>query len=161
MIPPLFLFIGTYLFGWHIGAEHPVNVDLDVLCFVCLTYWVILFVGILGLGFISRWMAPTYAGTLAIGPHLALIVSSAAPLMLGSVAHLYPHVILNTLVFIPVALWSLLILYRAVPVLLSTDPQRGMLHASSLVGVVLVAAVSLLGLSVGLWTVGFGPNIGV
>jgi hypothetical protein len=33
--------------------------------------------------------------------------------------------------------------------------------ASSLVGWLLVAAVSLLGISMGLWTMGLGPSLGV
>jgi hypothetical protein len=36
-----------------------------------------------------------------------------------------------------------------------------MLMASSLVGWLLVAAVSLLGISMALWTMGFGPFLGV
>jgi len=36
-----------------------------------------------------------------------------------------------------------------------------MLMASSLVGWLLVAAVSLLGISMGLWTMGVGPLLGV
>ena len=58
-------------------------------------------------------------------------------------------------------LWSLWVLYSTLPDLLETDPQRGMLHASSLVGIVMVAGVSLIGMSVVLWTVGIGPTIGV
>ena len=161
LIPPVFLFLGTYSFGWHVGAEHPIHLQLAELILVCLAYYLLLFAGMMGLALASRWMAPTYSCTLDLGAHLSVIVGSAAPLFLGSIAHLFPHVIFNTLVFIPVLLWSMFLLYRAVPVMLNTDPQRGMLHASSLVGVVLISAVSLLGISVVLWTIGFGPNIGV
>lgn len=161
LFPPIFLFIGSLSFGWYIGAEHPIHLPVVQLILVCLAYYILLFAGMIGLAAASRWMAPTYSCTLDLGPHMGVIVGSASPLFLGSIAHLFPHVIFNTLVFIPVLLWSMFLLYRAVPVILQTDPQRGILHASSLVGVVLVSAVSLLGLSVGLWTLGLGPNIGV
>lgn len=161
LIPPSFLFIGTYFFGWRIGAEEPLYFEWPVLLSICIFYYMLLFGGLLILSLLSRWMAPTYATTKDLGSHLTVIVTSAAPLFLGSVAHLYPHIIVNSLVFIPMLLWSLWVLYSTLPDLLKTDPQRGMLHASSLVGIVMVAGVSLIGMSVVFWTLGIGPTIGV
>jgi F0F1-type ATP synthase membrane subunit c/vacuolar-type H+-ATPase subunit K len=51
--------------------------------------------------------------------------------------------------------------WTGIPVALETPPERGMLMASSLVGWLLVAAVSLLGLSMGMWASGLGPMLGV
>ena len=82
-------------------------------------------------------------------------------MVFGSVAHLYPHVFVNMLAIIPVLIWSMFLLYRGLPVLLHTTPQQGMLMASSLIGIVLVAAVTLLGVTVVLWTHGFGPSLGL
>ena len=161
LIPPTFLFIGTYLFGWRIGAEEPLHFEWYVTLVICALYYVLLFGGLIFLSVLSRWMAPTYATTEDLGAHLTVIVTSASPLFLGSIAHLYPNIIVNSLAFVPVLLWSLWVLYSTLPELLKTDPQRGMLHASSLVGIVMVAGVSFIGLSVVLWTLGIGPNIGV
>ena len=58
-------------------------------------------------------------------------------------------------------IWSMYLLYTGIPVVLAIPPGKGMLMASSLVGWLLVAAVSLLGLSMGLWTMGIGPFLGV
>ena len=52
-------------------------------------------------------------------------------------------------------------IYRGLPVVLHVGPERGMLMASSLIGWLLVAAVSLLGLTVALWSNGIGPSIRV
>jgi hypothetical protein len=52
------------------------------------------------------------------------------------------------------------LLYRGLPIVLRIDPQRGMLMASALVAYLLVAAVSLLGLTVMLWIHGIGPRVG-
>lgn len=161
LIPPIFLYVGTHFFGWRIGAEEPIYFEWSVLLSICVFYYILLFGGLLILSLLSRWMAPTYSTTEDLGSHLTVIVTSAAPLFLGSIAHLFPHIIVNSLVFIPMLLWSLWVLYSTLPDLLETDPQRGMLHASSLVGIVMVAGVSLIGMSVVLWTVGIGPNIGV
>jgi hypothetical protein len=83
------------------------------------------------------------------------------PLILASIAHLYPSVFFNLLVIIPAMIWSVYLLYTGIPVALNTPPERGMLMASAVVGWLLVAAVSLLGLSMALWTNGVGPLLGV
>jgi hypothetical protein len=46
-------------------------------------------------------------------------------------------------------------------VVLKISPERGMLMASALIGYLLVALVSLLGLTVALWGRGIGPSLGV
>ena len=74
--------------------------------------------------------------------------------------HLYPHVFLNVLVLVPTLIWSMYLLYRGLPVALRIDPRRGMLMASALIAYLLVAAVSLLGLTVMLWVHGIGPRLG-
>jgi hypothetical protein len=70
-------------------------------------------------------------------------------------------VFINILILIPTMIWSMYLLFTGVPLVLEITPEKGMLMASSLVGWLLVAAVSLLGLSMGLWTMGIGPFLGV
>jgi hypothetical protein len=62
---------------------------------------------------------------------------------------------------VPALIWSLYLLYWGLPIALKVSPERGMLMASSLVAYLLVAAVSLLGLTVVLWTHGIGPRVWV
>ena len=91
---------------------------------------------------------------------MAMVAILAAPVAFGSVIHLYPHVFINLLVLIPVLIWAMYLLYVGLPVALGTNPERGMLMASSLVGWLLVGFVTLLGITVALWTNGLGPSIG-
>jgi hypothetical protein len=79
------------------------------------------------------------------------------PLAIASIVHLFPDVLVNVLVLIPTMIWSMYLLYKGIPVVLDTPPERGMLMASSLLAWLLVAAVSLLGISMALWTAGVGP----
>ena len=110
---------------------------------------------------ISRWMADTYGANASFGRHVALITIVGEPLAVASVAHLFPDVFLNALVLIPTTIWAMYLLYTGIPLALDIPPERGMLMASSLVGWLLVAAVSLLGISMSLWTLGIGPLLGV
>jgi hypothetical protein len=51
------------------------------------------------------------------------------------------------------------LLYRGLPIVLATDTGRGMLMASSLIAWLLVAWVTLLGITVVLWSRGIGPQV--
>ena len=161
LMPPTLAFIGASNFGWRLGATEPLHIDASQLVLVSLGYFSALLAGLAGTAIAGRWMAPTYGASRAFGLHLALVAIVAAPLAAGSVAHLFPHVFLNMLVLIPALLWSLYLLYTGLPVVLGVSPERGMLMASSLVGFLLVAAVTLLGVTVALWAVGIGPAMGV
>jgi hypothetical protein len=124
-------------------------------------YFLALLFGFISTVFICRWMASIYGARASLGLHFALITIVAAPLALASITHLFPDVFLNVLILIPTMIWSMYLLYTGIPVVLEVTPEKGMLMASSLVGWLLVAAVSLLGISVGLWTLGIGPLLGV
>jgi hypothetical protein len=96
----------------------------------------------------------------ALGRCLALMAIVGAPLAVGSIVHLYPHAFFNVLVLVPVLIWCMFLLYRGLPVVLGTGPNRGMLMASALIAYLFVALVSLLGITVALWGSGIGPRIG-
>ena len=161
VLPPIFLYIGTFINGWDIGAEVPVTLSTSMLVFVCLSYFLVLLCGLLGMVVMLRWMAPTYEAELSFQLHLSLVVIIATPMVVGSIAHLYPHIFFNMLVFIPALVWSMYLLYQGVPKVLNTSPQQGMLMASSLIAIVLVGVVTLLGITVVLWTQGLGPSLGL
>lgn len=159
--PPLFAYIGASNFGWRLGAEMPLYVPTDGLIFISIAYFFALLFGFVSTAMISQWMASTYGARHSLGIHFALVTIIAAPLAVGSIIHLYPHVFINVIVLIPTLIWCMFLLYRGLPVVLRISPERGMLMASSIIGYLLVAAVSLLGVTVALWQRGIGPSLGV
>lgn len=159
--PPLFALVGGANFGWRLGAEQPLLLPMSELQAISAGYFLILVFGLFSTALISKWMAATYAANASFGRHLALITIVGAPLAAASVAHLFPDVLVQVLVLIPTLIWSMSLLYRGIPIALETPPERGMLMASSLVAWLLVAAVSLLGISMALWVMGIGPLLGV
>jgi Yip1 domain len=160
LLPPVFTFIGTTRFGWLLGVE-PMFLPTQVVLAVSLAYLAMLLLGFFSTALVSRWMAATYHAADSLGLNFALITIVGAPLAVGSIVHLYPDVLVNVLVLVPTLIWSLYLLYRGLPVVLKTGPERGMLMASALVGYLLVAWVSLIGVTVVLWSHGFGPEVGV
>ena len=161
LLPPVFSWIGASQFGWRLGAEEPLYFTPATLTLISVAYFLTLLFGFYTTTLISRWMASTYGASTSFGRHAALITIVGQPLAVASAAHLFPNVFFNVLVMIPTTIWSMYLLYTGIPLVLNTPPERGMLMASALVAWLLVAAVSLLGLTMGLWTAGFGPALGV
>ena len=160
-IPPLFAYIGASNFGWRLGAAQPLYLDGGDLIVVSIIYFFLLIFGFVSTAIVAQWMASTYGARHSLGIHFALVTIVAAPLAAGSVVHLFPHVFINVIALIPILMWSMYLLYRGLPVVLKISPERGMLMSSALIGYLLVAAVSFLGLIVALWGRGIGPSIGV
>ncbi len=161
LVPPVFAYIGASNFGWRLGAVEPIYFSSGILLAISIAYFLTLLFGFVSSALVSQWMASTYGARHSLGIHLALITVVGAPLAVGSVIHLYPHVFINILVLVPTLIWSMFLLYRGLPIVLQISPERGMLMASSLVGYLLVAAVSLLGITVVLWGQGIGPRVGI
>ncbi|NNC76315.1 MAG: DUF1282 family protein [Woeseiaceae bacterium] len=159
--PPVFAFIGASNFGWRIGPATPIFLPNENLVVISLSYFFALLFGFVSTALVAQWMATTYDARHSLGIHFALVTIIAAPLAVGSVIHLYPDVFINVLVFIPTLIWSMFLLYSGLPVVLKISQERGMLMASALIGYLLVALVSLLGLTVALWQRGIGPSMGV
>lgn len=161
LLPPLFSLIGAANFGWRLGADQPLFMATGDLLTISIGYFLALLFGLFSTAIISRWMAKTYGASVSLGRHMALITMVGQPLALASVAHLFPDVLVNVLVLIPATIWGMYLLYTGIPVALETPPERGMLMASALMAWLLVAAVSLLGISMSLWVLGVGPLLGV
>ncbi len=160
LLPPVFAYIGGSRHGWDLGAASPLLLSRNELLTVSTFYYVVLLAALVSTAFISRWMSVTYGARNSLGVHMAMVAILAAPIAFGSVIHLYPHVFINLLVLIPALIWAMYLLYAGIPVALGISPERGILMASSLVGWLLVAFVTLLGITVGLWAHGLGPSIG-
>ncbi len=161
VLPPLFAYIGASNFGWRLGTVEPLSLQKEILLSISVAYFIALLFGFISAAIVSRWMANTYGARQSLGIHFAMITVVGAPIAVGSIVHLYPDVFINVLILIPALLWSMYLLYRGLPIVLNTTPERGMLMSSSLIGYLLVAFVSLLGITVFLWINGIGPLMGV
>ena len=160
VLPPLFAYIGGKRSGWYLGAANPLVLSESDLRLVSVLYFLLLIFAFVSTAFVSRWMSDIYGARRSLGRHMAMVAILAAPVVFGSVIHLYPHVFVNLLVLIPALIWAMYLLYSGLPIALGIEPERGMLMASSLLGWLLVAFVTLLGITVALWANGLGPSIG-
>ena len=160
-LPPVFAYIGSSSLGWRLGAGEPLMLPGSTLASISFVYFAAILFGFVSAALLSRWMSYEYGARHSLGIHFAMITVVGTPLVVGSVVHLYPDAFINVIVFVPAAIWSMYLLYRGLPVVLQTTPEQGMLMASALIGFLLVAAVSLLGITVVLWGHGIGPSVGI
>jgi hypothetical protein len=158
LCPPLFAYIGTTLFGWRLGVDTMFLPPRTVLA-IAAAYFALLLVGFVSTAVVARWMSDTYGADGSLQRCLALVTLVGTPLTVGSIVHLYPNAFLNVLVLVPTLIFSMYLLYRGLPVVLKTDPGRGMLMASSLIAYLLVAWVVLLCITAVLWSHGIGPQV--
>jgi hypothetical protein len=161
LLPPIFSWLGSTQLGWRVGGSEPVFFDTTGSIVFSFFYFIILCIGFFGTVVISKWMATTYEAKVSASLHLSIFTVICAPLVAASIAHLYPDVFFNVLVLVPALIWSVRLLYKGLPVALGISLDQGMLMASSLVGWLLVAAVSLLGICVSLWTNGARALLGI
>jgi hypothetical protein len=159
LLPPVCAAVGGVVFGWRLGTTEPLYLEIGQSITISMFYLLALCFGFFSTVLLARWMGSTYGDVESFESHIAFFTVVSAPLAVASIAHVFPHVFFNVLVLIPAVIWSMTLLYRGLPVVLHLPPERGMLMSSALVGWLLVAAVSLLGLSAGLWTAGLGPAI--
>lgn len=162
LAPPVCAFFGARMFGWLAGAE-PLALPAALMLKVSVAYYGFLLCGFVFAGLFLRWMLPTYSdsGGDNTGACFALVAAAGTPLMAGGVAHLYPSLAFNMLVFIPAFLWSVVLFYRGIMSALNTGPERGMLLTCSMVGALLVMLAGFLGIITILWSNGFGPPLGI
>ncbi|MAM71465.1 MAG: hypothetical protein CMP91_10015 [Gammaproteobacteria bacterium] len=161
ILPPLFLWLGTGMFGWRLGSASPLYMENTVRLIISLSYFGALCIGFFGTVYIAQWMGSTYGVKKSSRAYFSLLTVVFFPITVASIAHIYPNGFFNVLILLPTLIWCMSLLYRGLPVALEIPPERGMLMSTSLVGWLLVGAVSILGISVGLWTVGIGPSIAV
>ena len=153
-------YIGVTTFGWHFGVGEPVQVAPATALIIAIAYYLALLAGFVAATALCRWMAPTYGASTDLGRHATLIAIVGTPLMAGGLLHLYPLLPLNLLLLIPALIFSCYLLYTGLPALLQIDVPRGMLMASSMLGVFFAATLALAALTMIMWTLGLGPDIG-
>ena len=161
LIPPAFAYIGASLYGWRIGAVEPLYLPAPILLGISIAYYITLLFGFVSTALVSQWMSVTYGASGSLGRHFAIVTIVGAPLILGSIMHIYPHAFINLVVLVPILIWSMTLLYRGLPLALGITMEQGVLMASALIAYLLVASVSLLGLTMFLWTQGLGPKLGI
>jgi hypothetical protein len=156
-IPVLSGYVGTTHFGWRIGEAATVKLTHFSAGLIAFLYYAVIFVAVLSVGWMIRWMGETYGARQPFSRCLVLATYIPIPLFLVGIAQIYPVLWLNLIIGIPAATYTVFLLYTGIPVMLEIPPERGFLFASAILAFGLVGLVGILAATVILWSLGVGP----
>ena len=103
-------------------------------------------------------MGQTYVKKVGMSESVALAAFVAVPLLLVGVFEIFPVLWINFLVGLMALGYSVYLLYTGLPILMDIPPEKGFLYASAVLGLGMVALVTMLILTALLWGVGLQPT---
>jgi len=157
LIPPVSMYIGTTKVGWTIGDGAPVMLtESSALLMSVLTYLALL-AGVAVMGAFINWMSRTYDSAPGLARCIVFAAYTATPLFVAGLCALYPNVILIMFAGIGAIAYTVYLLYSGIPIFMKIPEDEGFIYASSILTIGLVMLVSLMAITVLIWSFGFGP----
>ncbi len=151
-------YYGTTEVGWQIGAREAVKLSHESALTIAVMYYIMTVFAVIGLGILVQWMAKTYKGECLIGRAIALAGYTATPIFLIGVSELYPVLWFNLIIGLPALAYTVFLLYSGVPIMMKVSEDKGFLMSSALLGLGMVALVSMMGAMAIAWGMGFQPQ---
>jgi len=161
LIPVLASFYGVTEVGWSVGDADPIKLTVNSALSLCALTYVALLAGVFILGEFINWMSRTYGVTDSeerrhhAGTALAVCITT--PIFLAGVFLLKPSMWLNALAMIVAGSYSVYLIFKGLPIVMSIDKDRAFMYASSVITVGLVLMVSAMIGTVIIWGMGVGP----
>lgn len=157
-IGPAAGYYGTTTTGWQIGTREAVKLSHESALTIAIMYYIVTIFAVIGLGILVQWMAKTYKGDCIIGRAISLAGYTATPIFLIGIAELYPVLWVNLIIGLPALAYTVYLLYSGVPIMMKVTDDKGFLMSSALLGLGMVALVSMLGAMAIAWGMGFQPE---
>ena len=157
LIPPVSMFIGTTKVGWTIGNGAPVMLTESSAAVMSTLMYLAMLVGVAVMGVFINWMSRTYSTSPGIERCIVFAAYTATPLFVAGLCALYPSVVLTMLVGIVAIFYTVYLLYSGIPIFMNITDEEGFIYASSILTIGLVMLVSIMAISVLIWSFGFGP----
>ncbi len=158
LIPPVSGYFGTTIYGWEIGAREAVKLSPDSALMIAIAFYLVMLLGVFSMGFMIHWMAKTYGAEQSLPRCITLAAYVATPLFLVGFFELLPILWLNFVVGLPALVYSIYLLFIGVPIIMKITEEQGFLFSSAIMGVGMVALVTILAASAILWGSGFMPQ---
>jgi len=157
-IGPVAGYYGTTTVGWQIGTREAVKLSSESALTISVMYYFMTVLAVIGLGLLVQWMAKTYKGDCIIGRAISLAGYTATPIFLIGIAEIYPVLWINLVIGLPALAYTVYLLYSGVPIMMKVTEDKGFLMSSALLGLGMVALVSMMGAMALAWGMGFQPQ---
>ncbi len=159
LIPAVCSYYASVHLGWDIGTANPLFLTSDSALAISILMFCGLVGGVIALGLMAHWMAHNFGASPSHVQSIEVSAYTATPIYMVGLAALYPELWFLICVGFSGLAYAVYMLYTGVPIIMGIDEDRGFIYASSLVTVGLVFLVSMMGLTVFLWTAGIGPEM--
>lgn len=156
-VPAVSAYIGTSQVGWSIGSRAPVMLTETSAMQLTIMSYLAMLAGVAVMGAFINWMARTYDASPSMAQCVVFAAYTATPLFVGGLAALYPNMWLAMSVGTAAICYTVYLLYVGIPTFMNIPSDEGFLFSSSVLAVGLVMLVSMMALSVILWSHGLGP----
>jgi hypothetical protein len=157
LIPPVSMYIGTTKVGWVIGKGDPVMLTESSALVMSGFMYLAMLAGVAVMGAFIHWMSRTYDSAPGFARCVVFAAYTATPLFVAGLCALYPNVVLTMLVGIAAVFYTVYLLYTGIPIFMKIPEDEGFVYSSSILTIGLVMFVSLMAITVLIWSFGFGP----
>ncbi|WP_434926650.1 Yip1 family protein [Shewanella sp. HL-SH8] len=157
LIPAICAYFATAHIGWNPGAGEALFLTSESAMIMSVGMYFGLIAGVLALAYLAYWMGKTFDADPTYTQAVELASYTATPLFMVGLAALYPVLWFIMVVGLFGLAYSVYLLYAGVPIIMNIPEEKGFIYASSVVTAGLVLLVALMGSSVILWSLGFGP----
>jgi hypothetical protein len=157
LIPPVSMYIGTTKVGWVIGKGDPVMLTESSALVMSGFMYLAMLAGVAVMGAFINWMSRTYDSAPGFARCVVFAAYTATPLFVAGLCALYPNVVLTMLVGIAAVFYTAYLLYTGIPIFMKIPEDEGFVYSSSILTIGLVMFVSLMAITVLIWSFGFGP----
>ena len=157
LIPPVSMYIGTTKVGWVIGKGDPVMLTESSALVMSGFMYLAMLAGVAVMGAFINWMSRTYDSAPGYARCVVFAAYTATPLFVAGLCALYPNVVHTMLVGIAAVFYTVYLLYTGIPIFMKIPEDEGFVYSSSILTIGLVMFVSLMAITVLIWSFGFGP----
>ncbi|WP_417703450.1 Yip1 family protein [Pseudomonas sp.] len=158
LLPAVCLFIGTHWVGWSLVGDERIRLELASALQLSGLLYLATLVGVFIMGYFLRYMSRTFEARPTFNQCIGFIAYACTPFFLAGVAALYPARWLAISVLLLACAHATYLIYVGLPRFMRIDNQQGFLYASSMVGVGLLAIVTILVSLILFWTYTLEPE---
>ncbi|MFO7602782.1 MAG: Yip1 family protein [Gammaproteobacteria bacterium] len=156
-IPPIFAYFGSTLAGWRIGTGEAIKLTHDSALQIAFAFYLALMATVFIMGKAIHWMAQTFDAKPELAKCVVLASYIATPLFVSGIAAIYPVLWINMLIGLIAVAYTVYLLYLGIPIVMQIPKEQGFIFSTSILTVGLIGLVSILVITVLLWSSGIAP----
>ena len=157
ILPAAAFYYGVTQVGWQVADGDTVRLTTQSAWVLIGLFYLAMIAAIVSIGYFVHWMACNYGSESTIMKGVSIVAYCATPMFLAGLVGFYPVLWLDMLVAVVAVSWSVYLLYMGIPIVMGIPSEQGFLFASAILAVCLVVLISMMGVTVALWDMGFTP----